>query len=79
MRRQPAPARGPISFLSADHFVAYFRACFGPTLKAFAALDDAGRQALTNDMKALAIAGNRSGDDTMILPSEYLEVVITKR
>jgi hypothetical protein len=55
------------------------RAYFGPTLKAFAALDDAGRQALTNDMKALAITRNRSGDDTMILPSEYLEVVITKR
>lgn len=66
-------------FLSPDHFVEYFRTYFGPTLKAFAALDDAGRQALTNDMKALAIKHNRSGDDTMVLPSEYLEVVLTKR
>ncbi|MEO8286013.1 MAG: class I SAM-dependent methyltransferase [Chloroflexota bacterium] len=65
-------------FLSADHFVDYFRTYYGPTLKAFAALDDAGKEALANDLRELAHSFNRSGDDTMIIPAEYLEVVITK-
>ena len=65
-------------FLSASHFVDYFRS-YGPTLKAFAALDDAGKEALAADLTQLAERYNRSGDSTAIIPSEYLEVVITKR
>ena len=66
-------------FLSADHWIDYFRTYYGPTLKAFAALDDAGKEALANDIRALENRYNRSGDDTMLIPSEYLEVVMTRR
>ena len=48
-------------------------------LKAFAALDAAKQQALARRPIALIGACNRATDGTMVVPSEYLEVVITKR
>jgi hypothetical protein len=36
------PEHGGQRFLSADHWIEFFRTYYGPTLKAFAALDDAG-------------------------------------
>jgi hypothetical protein len=48
-------------------------------LKAFAALDDASRNGLRNDLLALIGSMNKADDGTMAVPSEYLEVVITKR
>src|SRR5215212_9036650 len=66
-------------FLSADHWVQFFRTYYGPTLRAFASLDDAGQEALANDLRALANKYSRSGDGTVLIPSEYLEVVITRR
>jgi hypothetical protein len=48
-------------------------------LKAFAALDAASQQGLRSDLLALVGKLNRADDGTMVVPSEYLEVVITKR
>jgi hypothetical protein len=48
-------------------------------LKAFAALDAAKQDGLQRDLLALIATMNRSGDGTMVLPSEYLEVIVTKR
>jgi hypothetical protein len=48
-------------------------------LKAFAALDQAKQVELYNDLHALIVRMNRATDGSMIVPSEYLEVVITKR
>jgi hypothetical protein len=48
-------------------------------LKAFAALDATNQQALRNDLLALIARMNRADDGTMVVPAEYLEVVITKR
>jgi hypothetical protein len=56
-----------------------FREYYGPTLKAFAALDEAGKKALARDVIALVERSNKSGDGTMVVPAEYLEVVITRR
>jgi hypothetical protein len=46
--------------------------------RTFAALDEAGQAALTADLMALVATLNRADDGTMVVPSEYLEVVITK-
>jgi len=48
--------------------------------KTFAALDgDRERQAaFGRDLLELIERGNRSGDGTMVVPSEYLEVVIER-
>ena len=45
----------------------------------FAALEPAKQQELHDDLHALIVRMNRSGDGTMVVPSEYLEIVIAKR
>ena len=66
-------------YLSAAHFMQIFRDYYGPTHKAFNALDDAGKQALERDIVALLGELNTAGAASLVVPSEYLEVVITKR
>ena len=66
-------------YRSPDHFLDVFKTFYGPVLKAFAALDAPTRENLRNDLHALIVRMNKSGDATMVVPSEYLEVVITRR
>jgi len=66
-------------FRSARHRTEFFRAHFGPTIKAFEALDAARQEEFTRELEALAERFNRSGDGTLVLPSEYLEVVAVRR
>ena len=61
------------------HFLDVFRNYYGPTLKAFAALDETNQRRLADDILALIASMNRATDGTMVLPSEYLEIVIVKR
>ena len=64
---------------SPQHWLEIFRDYYGPVLKAFAALDEAKRDALEADIHALLDAVNVAEDGTLVAPSEYLEVVITRR
>ena len=64
---------------SARHFVEYFRSYYGPMLKAFEALDPDGQAALAKDLEELLEHWNTSGDATLIVPSDYLEVVAVRR
>jgi hypothetical protein len=66
-------------YRSPDHFLEIFRNYYGPMLKAFAALDATNRDGLHHDLLALIGRTNAASDGTMIVPSEYLEIVITKR
>jgi hypothetical protein len=66
-------------FLSAEHFVEYFRDYYGPMLRAFESLDANGRDALARDLEELLEEWNTSGDGTLVVPSDYLEVVAVKR
>jgi SAM-dependent methyltransferase len=66
-------------YRSPEHFMDIFRSYYGPMLKAFAALDEANQQKLHRDLMALIGNLNRADDGTMVVPSEYLEVVITRR
>jgi len=66
-------------YRSAEHFVDIFRSYYGPVLKAFAALDSTQQDSLERDILALIATMNRSGDATMVVPSEYLEAVVIKR
>jgi ubiquinone/menaquinone biosynthesis C-methylase UbiE len=66
-------------YRSAEHFLDVFKNYYGPMLKAFAALDEARQNGLKQDIYALLARMDRAGDGTMVVPSEYLEVVITKR
>ena len=66
-------------YRSAQHWMDVFKTYYGPLLKTFAALQPAAQQALHDDIMALIARMNRSGDATMVVPSEYLEVIVTKR
>jgi SAM-dependent methyltransferase len=66
-------------YRSPDHFLDVFKTFYGPVLKAFAALDAARQEELRNDLFALMVRMNRASNGSMVVPSEYLEVVITKR
>ena len=68
-----------LRYRSPEHFVEVFSIYYGPVLKALAALDEQKGKALVADLIALIKRFNRSGDATMIVPSEYLEVVVTCR
>jgi SAM-dependent methyltransferase len=64
---------------SATAWVAAWRRWYGPILKAFEAVGPAGEEALEADLVALIEPFNKSGDATMVVPSEYLETVVTRR
>ncbi len=65
-------------FRSAEHWIEVFRAYYGPTHKAFAALDEKGQQALHADLVHFLERWDRSTGAGLVIPSEYLEVVLTK-
>jgi SAM-dependent methyltransferase len=62
-----------------EHFVDFFKAYYGPMLKAFAALDADKQDRLHSDMLALVASLNRAKDGTMVVPGEYLEVIVIKK
>ncbi|HEX4985544.1 MAG TPA: methyltransferase domain-containing protein [Burkholderiales bacterium] len=76
---QITPAQFTFRYRSPAHWIEVFRTFYGPMNRAFAALDSAKQAALTEDLMALMRRGNRSNDGTLVLPSEYLEVVVERR
>lgn len=66
-------------YRSPAHWIEVFRTYYGPMNKTFAALDADKQAAFTQDLTALMESRNRSGDETLVLPSEYLEVVIERK
>ena len=66
-------------YRSPAHWLEVFRTYYGPTHKAFAALDAAGQQSLATAITALLERLNTGGAKSLVVPSEYLEVVIVKR
>ena len=65
-------------YRSPQHWLEIFKTYYGPVLKTFAALEPAAQAALQDDLIALINQFNRSGDGSMVVPSEYLEIVITR-
>lgn len=65
-------------YRSPQHWLEIFRTFYGPVLKAFAALEPAGQAQLAADLTELMARFNRAGDGTLVAPSDYLEIVVTK-
>ena len=55
--------------------VEFWRRWYGPTQRAFAALDEGGQAALRRDLERLWAEHNQATDGTTHVKSEYLEVV----
>ena len=66
-------------YRSPEHFIEIFKTYYGPLLKAFNALEATAQVNLADDLKGVIEQFNRSGDKTMVVPSEYLQIVITRR
>ncbi|HEX6867392.1 MAG TPA: class I SAM-dependent methyltransferase, partial [Candidatus Limnocylindrales bacterium] len=64
---------------SSQDYVDSWRRWYGPTLKSFEAVGEAGREALEADLLDLLVRSNRASDGSIAIPSEYLEAVIVTR
>ena len=72
------PRRFNFRYRSAAHFIDIFRDWYGPVHKAFASLPGDKASALERDMTELLGELNLGGSGSLIVPSEYLEIVITR-
>ncbi|HEY6132886.1 MAG TPA: class I SAM-dependent methyltransferase [Rubrivivax sp.] len=66
-------------YRSAAHFIEVFRTWYGPVHKAFAALPAEAAAALERDLTELLNALNQGGAGALVIPSEYLEIVVKRR
>lgn len=66
-------------YRSPEHFIEVFRTWYGPMNRTFAALDAERQRAFADELLAMMRQGNLATDGRLVLPSEYLEVVIEKR
>ena len=65
-------------YRSAAHFIDVFRTWYGPVHKAFAALPADSAKTLDRDLTELLTRQNRAGAQSLVVPSEYLEVVVSR-
>jgi SAM-dependent methyltransferase len=68
-----------LRYRSLEHWLEVFKTYYGPVLKAFAALEPLAQATLRDDLLNLAARFNTAEDGTMVVPSEYLEIVITRK
>jgi len=73
------PRKFRFRYRSPAHFIDVFRQWYGPVHKAFAALPPDRADGLARDLTDLMNSLNTAGKDSLVIPSEYLEVVVTKR
>src|SRR3954453_8762258 len=66
-------------FPSAQQFVTFFRTWYGPTVKAFGALENGARDALKSDLVELARRHDRLGADALAIPATYAEAIAVRR
>jgi len=73
------PRRFNFRYRSAAHFIEVFRNWYGPVHKAFATLPADNARALERELTELLDSRNVAGPASLVVPSEYLEVVVTRR
>jgi len=66
-------------YASPAHWLQVFRDYYGPTHKAFAALDAPAQTRLADDITSLLMRRNRGGSHSLVVPGEYLEVIVRVR
>jgi SAM-dependent methyltransferase len=65
-------------YRSAAHFIEVFRNWYGPLHQAFKVLSPADAAGFESDLTDLLNSLNRAGPDSLVVPSEYLEVIIRR-
>lgn len=65
-------------YRSAAHFIDVFRTWYGPVNKAFAAQSPEQAEALAAELTDLLEGLNQAGPGSLVVPSDYLEIVVTR-
>jgi hypothetical protein len=63
---------------SPEAWLDFFRQYFGPMMMAFARVGEEGAPALERDLLDVMRTANRAGDDALVAPADYLEVVAVR-
>jgi ubiquinone/menaquinone biosynthesis C-methylase UbiE len=66
-------------YRSPAHWIDVFRTYYGPVNRVFASLDPEKQASFTIELLELMSSRNQSGDSTLLLPSDYLEVLIDRQ
>ena len=66
-------------FASSMHFADFFRAHYGPTVKAFEALGERDGKLLYDDLLDLAARWNVAIDGTTKIPADYVQMLAVRR
>ncbi len=74
-----SPRTFTFRYPSVEFYLEVLRDYLGPTRETFRALGPEEQESLTRDVVDLVGRFNRSGDGTMIVPSDYVEVVAIRR
>jgi len=74
-----APRVFNFRYRSPAHWMEMFRTFYGPVNRAFLALDPPRQDELERDILDLLSRFDRGGASGLVVPSEYLEVVVTRR
>lgn len=72
------PRSALFRFRSSAHWIEVFSKYFGPIMRVLAALDEPARQVYVAELDAILNRFNCSGDDTLVVSADYLEVVMVK-
>jgi ubiquinone/menaquinone biosynthesis C-methylase UbiE len=65
-------------YRNSRHWIDVFRTYFGPIIRTLEALDEQRRRSYLADLDGMLNRFNRSGDDTLMVSADYLEVVMIK-
>jgi ubiquinone/menaquinone biosynthesis C-methylase UbiE len=76
---QATPRIFNFRYRSPAHWMEVFRTFYGPVNRAFLALDTPRQDELERDILNLLARFDRGGAGGLVVPSEYLEVVVTRR
>jgi ubiquinone/menaquinone biosynthesis C-methylase UbiE len=72
------PRQFTFRYHSPQHWLDIFSSYYGPMVKAFEALDQTAGATLRDELERLIGQLNRATDGTMVVPSDYLEIVISR-
>ncbi len=66
-------------YRDSTHWIETFRTYFGPIMRVLGTLDESRQGEFLKELDDTLNRFNRSGDDTLVVSSDYLEVVMTKK
>jgi len=76
---EASPRQFTFRYESPEHWLEVFKAYYGPTHKAFASLAPEQQSSMAQEILELLGRHNQSGDASLVIPGEYLEVVVTTK